>query len=336
MVLQTIQAGADFETSLAEGVAALKNLSPKSTDQERYVFARWCIANELDPWKSEAFLIVRGEGDRRSVTHQIAYEILLQRAEGTEGYGGFEAGIVVMNRETKTMEDLPGSLYSPEAHELVGAWCKVYRSDRKTPEVRVSLAEFEQTRWDRDTNKRVPMARWATAPASQIMKCAIAEGHRRAFQPARREDVRFEALEASITEEEPEALPAAPEDTPAAGLYEESEAATARVVDESTGEILDVEAARQQPVAKSATSRQPASQPKGPSLGEPKGFANLGDLLNYYGKQMGMDRHQVEEVTGPLLPTSDLQEAQAKLKKALEPASEPEDGSDLFPPEEQA
>jgi len=311
MVLRSIAVGADFERSISEAVEALKNLSKNSTDQERYVFARWCIANDLDPWKSEAFLIVRGEGDRRSVTHQIAYEILLQRAEGTEGYGGFQAGIIVVDRQSNVVEDLIGSFYLPETQELVGAWCNVDRAGREPLQVRVMLTEFQQTRWDRDKGERVPMARWATAPASQILKCAVAEGHRRAFQPARREDVRFEALEASTTEAE--AL-AAPEENPAAALYDSADQPAARV-DEATGEILDTP----KPAARRAPLRNAS-----PPVMEPQRFANLGDFLNHWNRE-GMSRRQIEEVTGALTSESDLMEAHRKLKAALEPPPEDRD-----------
>ena len=101
--------------------------------------------------------------------------------------------------------------------------------------------------------------------------------------------------------------------------------------------VVDAPAAIEppKPVAKSATADRPVRQQREgrPTLGEPQGFANLGDLLNYYRENFGMDRHQVEEVTGSLLPSSDLQEAQAKLKKALEPDPAADAGSDLFPPQ---
>lgn len=312
MVLAEIQAGKDFNTALAEGVENLKSLPglANTSAEHRYGFARWCLANELNPWKKECFLIVRAG----TPTYQIAYEILLQRAEGTEGYSGFKSGIIVRDRESKEVSYPEGSFYLDEDQQLVGAWCEPSREGRVLARTTVTLKEFMQYNSDGK-----PQARWGTAPASQILKCAVAEAHRRGFQPARREDVRFDAAEAHITEEEPEALPA-PQEDPAAGLYEESSAAPVRV-DKSTGEILEPPQHSTQPTG----ARIQATEPDKPTLGEPKGFANLGDLLNYYRSQFGMDRHQVEEVTGPLLKTSDLQEAQAKLKAALEPPPEDRD-----------
>ena len=290
MVLQEISAGKDFNTALAEGVENLKSLPglAQTSIEHRYGFARWCLANVLNPWKSECFMIVRGGVP----TFQIAYEILLQRAEGTEGYGGFKSGIIVRDRESKEVSYPEGSVYFDD-QELVGAWCQPKRSDRELPRSEVMLKEFMQMKDGK------PQARWATAPASQIMKCAVAEAHRRGFQPARREDVRFEAAEAQPVQEEPEALPeASPSSPPAAGLYEETEAVreepTRIPVDQETGEILDVEPPKSEGPRNIVYNK--TREPRRATPPTPKSFRGKGDFLNTVATQLGVDHRGVIEI----------------------------------------
>ena len=288
MVLQEISAGKDFNTALAEGVENLKSLPglAETSAEHRYGFARFCLANELNPWKFECFMIIR----RGVPTFQIAYEILLQRAEGTEGYGGYTSGIIVRDRESKEVSYPDGSFFLEEDSELVGAWCQPSREGRVLPRTTVTLKEFMQF------HDGKPQARWATAPASQILKCAVAEAHRRGFQPVRREDVRFEAAEASPIEEEPEALPpgAGATSHPAAGLYEEAEAPVTpepvrTPVDPETGEILDAEppAPSPAPLPRSAPRATPPT---------PKSFRGKGDFLNTVATQLGVDHRGVIEI----------------------------------------
>ena len=95
-------------------------------------------------------------------------EALMKRAESSEQYDGFQAGVIVMrNNEPVEVE---GSFILP-TDQLLGGWCKVFRKDRKVPVVsRVSFQEFSKNQ-----------STWKTMPATMIRKVAEAQAFREAF-----------------------------------------------------------------------------------------------------------------------------------------------------------
>ena len=139
------------------------------TDAECIMFISLCKANKLNPFLGDAYLV---KYDQRSpATMVTARDAFAKRAEGGPGFEGFQSGVIVL-RDGK-VEELEGAFFLP-GDTLIGGWARVYRADRKFPNVqRVRLAEY-------NTGKST----WATKPATMIQKVAEAHAFRKAFPMA--------------------------------------------------------------------------------------------------------------------------------------------------------
>lgn len=135
------------------------------TDAEIVQFISLCKFNQLNPFLGEAYLVKYGNSPASMITSK---EALMKRAESSEQYDGFQAGVIVMrNNEPVEVE---GSFILP-TDQLLGGWCKVFRKDRKVPVVsRVSFQEFSKNQ-----------STWKTMPATMIRKVAEAQAFREAF-----------------------------------------------------------------------------------------------------------------------------------------------------------
>ena len=135
------------------------------TDAEIVQFISLCKFNQLNPFLGEAYLVKYGNSPASMITSK---EALMKRAESSEQYDGFQAGVIVMrNNEPVEVE---GS-FTLQTDTLLGGWCKVFRKDRKVPIVsRVSFAEFSKGQ-----------STWKTMPATMIRKVAEAQAFREAF-----------------------------------------------------------------------------------------------------------------------------------------------------------
>ena len=135
------------------------------TDQEILMFMNLCQYQKLNPLVNEAYLIKFGSQPAQIIVSKDAF---MKRAESHEKFDGFEAGIIYeFNDEIKHVN---GAI-KPKKAELIGGWCKVYRSDRKQPiEVQVSIDEFSKGQ-----------ATWKDMPLNMIRKVAIVNALREAF-----------------------------------------------------------------------------------------------------------------------------------------------------------
>lgn len=147
------------------------------TDQEVLMFMNLCHYQKLNPFINEAYLIKFGTAPAQIV---VSKEAFMKRAESHEEFKGFEAGIVYeIDGELK---EVTGAI-KPRNAELVGGWCKVYRSDREKPiEVKVAFDEFNKNQ-----------STWKDQPMNMIRKVAIVNALREAFP---------QTLGAMYTEEE--------------------------------------------------------------------------------------------------------------------------------------
>ncbi|ARK32168.1 phage recombination protein Bet [Halalkalibacter krulwichiae] len=135
------------------------------TDQEIVMFMNLCQYQKLNPLINEAYLIKFGSQPAQII---VSKEAFMKRAESNEKFEGFEAGIIYeFNDEIK---QVIGAV-KPKKAELIGGWCKVFRSDRKQPiEVQVSIDEFSKGQ-----------ATWKDMPLNMIRKVAIVNALREAF-----------------------------------------------------------------------------------------------------------------------------------------------------------
>jgi phage recombination protein Bet len=136
------------------------------TDQEVTMFLNLCKYQKLNPFLREAYLIKFGTSPATIITGK---EVFTKRASRIKECEGWQAGITVMNSKGE-LERRNGTLVLKN-EELVGGWCKVFRSTWKVPvEVEVSLAEFNKGQ-----------SSWKTMPATMIRKVAIVSALREAF-----------------------------------------------------------------------------------------------------------------------------------------------------------
>ena len=135
------------------------------TDSDLTQFISVCKYNQLNPFLNEAFL-VKFKGSPAQMI--VSKEAFMKRAEASEHYEGFQGGVII-ERNGEYME-LEGSFYLA-SDKLLGAWCKVYRDDRKWPVVsRVRLSEYS-------TGKST----WVNKPGTMITKVAKVQALREAF-----------------------------------------------------------------------------------------------------------------------------------------------------------
>ncbi len=156
------------EVALSYGIVRqfLTRGNAKVSDAEVVQFISLCKFNQLNPFLGEAYLVKYSDRDPASMI--TSKEALMKRAEASEQYDGFQAGVIVM-RNNEPVE-IEGSFTLP-TDTLMGGWCKVYRKDRKFPAVaRVSFQEFNRGQ-----------STWKGMPGTMIRKVAEAQAFREAF-----------------------------------------------------------------------------------------------------------------------------------------------------------
>lgn len=165
--------GSDVTLSLGMIKKYLVTGSPENvTEQELMMFMSLCKYQGLNPFVRDAYLIKYGSQPATIVVGKGALE---KRAQRTDRYKGFEAGIIV-RAEDGHIENRTGTFYLPE-EELVGGWAKIYVDGFTKPvEVAVSMQEYIGRKKDGTVNSQ-----WATKPATMIRKVAKAQALREAF-----------------------------------------------------------------------------------------------------------------------------------------------------------
>lgn len=143
------------------------HICPQADAKEVAYFMELCRAQRLNPFLNEAYL-VKFQGKPAQI--MVAHKALVKRAEAHPEYDGMEHGVVVM-RGGDIHHEQRGAYYPDAGETLLGAWCKVYRKDRRMP----VYAE----RSFKSMNKG--QANWKSMPDVMIDKCAQAAALREAF-----------------------------------------------------------------------------------------------------------------------------------------------------------
>ncbi|MEY8258523.1 phage recombination protein Bet [uncultured Dubosiella sp.] len=154
----------------------LVNGNGEVTDQEVTYFIHLCRGMGLNPFLKEAYLIKYGSSPATTV---VSKEAFLKRAERSESFDGFEAGIIILNQNGE-LEYRKGSFYMKNREELVGGWCEVYKKNCSHPyRSDVSLDEYIGRKSDGSVNSM-----WSTKMATMIRKVAMSQALREAFPDA--------------------------------------------------------------------------------------------------------------------------------------------------------
>lgn len=166
-------------TAITTTTPAMPELTPaivkryictNATDAEVYVFIQLCMAQGLNPFLRDAYL-VKYDGNQPA-TIVVGKDTFTKRAEEHPQYTGFKAGVIVVARDGVVTER-EGTFYTTE-ETLAGGWAEVYRSDRSVPmRTTVRLSEYDSGR-----------SNWKRMPATMIRKVALVQALREAFPTA--------------------------------------------------------------------------------------------------------------------------------------------------------
>lgn len=130
-----------------------------ATPAEFAMFTEFCKSTGLNPFKKEIWFI-KAAGRVQLMTGINGFHAI---ANANDQYDGLEAGLID-----------PSGAYVSQAYpknDFIGAWCKVYRKDRRIPlEAVAMLSEYDKGQGNWQKMKRV-----------MIMKCAESVGLRKAF-----------------------------------------------------------------------------------------------------------------------------------------------------------
>jgi phage recombination protein Bet len=134
------------------------NYERSLSESEKNQFIQTAMANNLDPFKREIYIVVYGDGEYRNLSILTGYQVYLKRAERTGNLDGWRAWL-----------DGEGS--------RMKAVVEIFRKDW-------SHSFTHEVYWEEAVQKKKdgnPTQFWAKQPRFQLRKVAIAQGFRLAF-----------------------------------------------------------------------------------------------------------------------------------------------------------
>lgn len=138
----------------------------KVTDQEVTMFIRLCAAQGLNPWLREVYLIKYS--DKEPASTVVGKEAYTQRAHSYPDCGGWEAGLVLTNKNGDLIERA-GTIVLP-GETLIGGWARVHRNGCIPTYESAMLSEY-------NTGYNL----WKSKQATMIRKVALVKALREAF-----------------------------------------------------------------------------------------------------------------------------------------------------------
>lgn len=171
----TIRDNYAIDFNSPEIIQTLKNtVAQGATDAEFAMFLQFCKATGLNPFKKEIWFI-KGKGYTNNRGEWIEGKV--QMMTGINGfhsianahplYDGIEVGFIDPQGEFKTQ--------AYPKNDYIGAWCRVYRKDRRVPvEAVAMLSEYDKSKPEKESV-------WKTMKRVMITKCAESVGLRKAF-----------------------------------------------------------------------------------------------------------------------------------------------------------
>lgn len=146
------------------------------TMQELAMFINLCKFSKLNPWAKEAYCIKYGSEPATMVVGKEAFQ---KRAEANPAFDGSEAGIIVMNEETREIIYRIGTVKLP-GETIIGGYAEVWRKDRShSTRIEVSFDEYAGRKKDGSLN-----GQWSKKPATMIRKVALVQALRETFPSA--------------------------------------------------------------------------------------------------------------------------------------------------------
>jgi phage recombination protein Bet len=141
-------------------------------DAEILKFMKLCEARLLDPWVGDAYLTGYDTTNDGPVFNLItAHQALLKRAELNQNYDGMIGGVIVREKESGAIVEKNGACWHRGFEDIIGAWAKVFRKDRKIE----SYVTVDMRAYDTE------LSRWKKDPGGMIVKVAKSAALREAF-----------------------------------------------------------------------------------------------------------------------------------------------------------
>lgn len=142
------------------------------TERDCVRFIMLCQGKRANPFEGDCYLIGYDNSDGTATFSMVCgVDLFLKRAEQSDDYDGYEAGVIVKSGES-TVERQGAMVYDGE--KILGAWCKVYRKNQTHP-------TYKSVKFDTfNTGK----SRWAKDPGGMITKVAVSQAHREAYPTA--------------------------------------------------------------------------------------------------------------------------------------------------------
>ena len=143
------------------------------TNQEIAMFINLCRYQHLNPFLKEAYLIKFGSKPAAIV---VGKETFQKRAYRCPKFKGFEAGVIIVKKDTGEFEYRTGALALGN-EQLVGGWAKVYVEGYQVPvEMAITYREYVGKKSNGEVNQQ-----WANKPATMLRKVALVQALREAF-----------------------------------------------------------------------------------------------------------------------------------------------------------
>ena len=154
-----------------EAVRNLIAVGSNITNQEIVIFMEMCKYQRLNPFVKDVYLIKFG----KTAQMVTSVNVMTQRLNEYDKMDGWNAGVLVINKNTQEESWKKGTFFNKETETLVGAWFEASIKGWKNKwENTVSIDEY----FKYDSYGK-PQGQWGTMTATMIVKCAIAASARR-------------------------------------------------------------------------------------------------------------------------------------------------------------
>jgi len=165
--------GAKIKLSLAMIKKNLVTGGGQPTDQELIFFLKLCETQKLNPFIKDVYLIKFGANDPAAMV--TSKDVYFKRADNHPEYDGIASGVIVVDADGVLVHK-EGAVYFKQSETLVGAWCRVFRKDRKDFYHEVLFDEYVGKKKD-----GTPNSNWANRPSTMITKVAESQCLKKAF-----------------------------------------------------------------------------------------------------------------------------------------------------------
>jgi len=146
-------------------------------DAEIVNFMMMCQYRRLNPFLKQAYLVKFGE----TVQIIVSKDVFTQRLNLHPQCEGWEAGVIVWNKDGKKIIERVGTFFLDDTEKLVGAYFILHRKGWKEPfKWTIKLKDYFRT-YKNKNGTIEPMGNWATMPGVMLVKCVTVAGIRNVF-----------------------------------------------------------------------------------------------------------------------------------------------------------